>query len=54
MTKFDIILIMTLKCEFNCPICQESYAEHNYHDDVRCLEIIRMVAKILRKQRDAY
>jgi len=37
-----------------CPICHDSYTDHNYHDDCRCLEIIRDISKILREQRDSY
>jgi len=37
-----------------CPICHDNFNEHNYHDFVRCLEIINNIAKVLRYGRDGY
>ena len=51
-----VYLEMTYSYEYQtvCVICGELYSNHNYHDDVRCLRVLKDVGKRLREQRDVY
>jgi len=42
------------KLRDGCPICDQTWGSHNYHNFVGCLEQVKKVASMLRHGKNSY